>query len=486
MSIIKRIARAAGLGIIIGLALFVYNEPPIHAFTHGKSSGGGSVPVVTAATFYTYSPATSTQAVGTVTATNSPTSWNITAGNSAGDFAISSGGAITVTSQGQTDLTGGTIAVSFTLTVTATNSSGTSSGQSIPITVYADGFAGAPTCSVQFATLLNGYHSGGAGSGRAKGNGYQPPWNVAGVDYCVGVPSGQSLSAPGTLSNPPSVTINNSLFQVTVVATGTPIVLDSIDFTQNGGWQVIIHNDSAGDVTISNSNFSMTSNNQTFLNVEGGSSGNLVITDSTFTGSGSRYLSATNACLFFNTGTTMTTLIKYSYINNCDEDFWDAGPNSTSKFNLWYNDGQGSSGGPHPDWMQLVNGAEGDQVHQFNTYYQTSHGQNGTQGLGFYGAGGTAYSLNSATVTNNTLIAGTNSGNNYIFSINFSGTVTGGGTGSLIGAANFNNNYVDPTGTSTAFMQTLRSLTGGATFTQTGNFNMNTGAAMNCTNLVTC
>jgi hypothetical protein len=56
----------------------------------------------------------------------------------------------------------------------------------------------------------------------------------------------------------------------------------------------------------------------------------------------------------------------------------------------------------------------------------------------------------------------------------------------LTGAAVVSNNYVDVSGVSVAFAQTLRTLTGGATYSQTGNINMSTGGAMNCQNAVTC
>jgi hypothetical protein len=455
---------------------------------HGTPASGGSVPVVSAATLYTYSPATSTQAVGTVTATNSPTSWAITGGNSAGDFAISSGGAITVTSQGQTDLTGATAAVAYTLTVTATNASGTSTGQSIPITVYADGFAGAPTCSVQFATLLNGYHTGGAGAGRAKGNGYQPPWNVAGVDYCVGLPSGLSLTAASAISMS-GVTVDASGHNITV-NTATSVTLDKIDYTGNGGWGVVISSSNTGSVTLSNSNFAVGANAKPMLNIQNGAAGPLLIKATTFTGSGGAD-QPFNGGIYCNSGSTMSTTIMYSYMNNFDEDFWDGCGNNTGIFNVWYNNAQANNttySTPHPDWLQLSTGPEGAQNMTFSLYYNNSHGTavGGSQGLGFYAAGPGSYSLDSVNTSYNTMIAGSSAGVNYMISINLSGQVTGGGNGSLTGAAVVSNNYVDVSGVSVAFAQTLRTLTGGATYSQTGNINMSTGGAMNCQNAVTC
>ncbi|WP_454626946.1 hypothetical protein [Bradyrhizobium cenepequi] len=81
-------------------------------------------PVVNAASFNIALPASNGQIVGTVTASNSPTSWAITAGNSAGYFAISNAGVVTVTSAGASGLTDQT----YNLTVLASNEVGNGSG----------------------------------------------------------------------------------------------------------------------------------------------------------------------------------------------------------------------------------------------------------------------------------------------------------------------------------------------------------------------
>ena len=83
------------------------------------------VPVINNGSFSLALPLTSGEAVGTNTASNNPTSWNITAvsgdGASTSDFAINSSGAITTTRNSVSDITTtGTI----TITVTATNITG--------------------------------------------------------------------------------------------------------------------------------------------------------------------------------------------------------------------------------------------------------------------------------------------------------------------------------------------------------------------------
>lgn len=105
-------------------------------FPHGLSGGA---PVVSAGSFNPSTPATNGQTVGSVVATNSPTSFAITAGDPSGDFAISNVGTITFTAQGATDFAGGSPKQTASLTVTATNGAGTSGGVAQSISAWNDG-----------------------------------------------------------------------------------------------------------------------------------------------------------------------------------------------------------------------------------------------------------------------------------------------------------------------------------------------------------
>jgi hypothetical protein len=86
-------------------------------------------PVVNPVTFSLALPTTNGAAIGTVTASNTPTSWAIASGG-AGLYAISAGGALTVTAAGAAGITPGT----DYLLISAINASGT--GQAI-ITIEA-------------------------------------------------------------------------------------------------------------------------------------------------------------------------------------------------------------------------------------------------------------------------------------------------------------------------------------------------------------
>src|SRR5208337_722431 len=73
--------------------------------------------------------------------------------------------------------TDGVASVPATVTVTVTP----------PGSGYVDGATGAPAGAPQLPTILSGYK-------------VRPPWQVAGVDYAAGVPSGTTLKDPSTVA----------------------------------------------------------------------------------------------------------------------------------------------------------------------------------------------------------------------------------------------------------------------------------------------
>lgn len=105
----------------------------------------------------------STTAVGQMTATNSPTSWSITAGNASGYFAIDNNGSITITNPtGQKGL----IPTTYTLTIQATNASGSGSntatitvanlsGNVYYVATTGNDTTGTGTISLPWATIHN-------------------------------------------------------------------------------------------------------------------------------------------------------------------------------------------------------------------------------------------------------------------------------------------------------------------------------------------
>lgn len=171
----------------------------LSGFMHGNSGGGGgSSPIVQAAVFTPSTPATNGGAVGTATATNSPTGWSITAGDPSGDFAISSGGVITFTAQGQTDYSGAVSLKSATLTLQASNGAGSGSNNNT-VNASADGSVNAPVnASIQHSAFFTSYARQSGQSAYTV----RPAWKVAGVDYAVG----PAANATITIASPAVVT----------------------------------------------------------------------------------------------------------------------------------------------------------------------------------------------------------------------------------------------------------------------------------------
>ena len=141
---------------------------------------------------------------------------------------------------------------SFTLTATATEqgAAGTTSSAAANNTVtagaavttgYADGSSGAPAGTPQLPSILSGYA-------------VRPPWEVAGVNYAVGIPTGTALLNPATISMA-GVSVNTTNHTVTV--TGNNVTLNGYDFSLANGYEVIV--EGAND-TIKNCNFVVGSN----------------------------------------------------------------------------------------------------------------------------------------------------------------------------------------------------------------------------------
>src|SRR5207244_2820598 len=102
-----------------------------------------------------------------------------------------------------------------------------------------DGCAGAPAGTPQYPNLLNGYVT-------------RPPWNVAGVDYHVGIPAGTVLTDWVNISDP---NISISTGMVRCLGRGASVTLNAIDFSLHGGAYVYNGSGGCSKLTITNSNF---------------------------------------------------------------------------------------------------------------------------------------------------------------------------------------------------------------------------------------
>ena len=107
---------------------------------------------------------------------------------------------------------------------------------------YNDGSAKAPVGNPQLPNLLSGYS-------------VRPAWQVAGVDYAVGVPTNMTLKDPTVAANlPAGVSINSTNHVIDITANN--VTLNGYDFSLHGGWGINIDPGVTG-TTIENCNFSM-------------------------------------------------------------------------------------------------------------------------------------------------------------------------------------------------------------------------------------
>lgn len=456
----------------IALALFAVL---LAGWTHGNLPSGGSPPVITAQSLYTYSPASTSQAVGTLSASGSPTSWSITGGNSAGNFAISNAGAITITSTGQSNLTGSTLESDFSLTVTASNGL-TSSPATIPVAVYADGFANAPGCSVQRPTLLNTYGPGGTNS-RIKGNGYQPPFNVPGVDYCVGYASApvtdwQTLSGTG-------ITVNTGTAIVTYGATSSCSV-SGVDFSLHNGAQLRFSG--CANPTVTNSKFGCSAAPCTtnlsigIINALSGATGTFTITNNVMDGGGSAP-GSNEATVISAGGSVSAVVLEYNQIKNFSQQAIEINLSLTTLTYQWNEIENGAEvSGSHLNILQQQGGATTANVN-FNTMYQQPQ-VSGGEGFQWYnGTSGKGAFTNPSNSYNVMIATGSNAVSSFIHGNCHASSDCASTQSTITGTGTSNNNYFDLTGAGNAYYPSSGSNMW-TSWTLSSNTNMVTGAAI--------
>ncbi|PPQ28379.1 hypothetical protein CCR94_18055, partial [Rhodoblastus sphagnicola] len=152
------------------------------------------------------------------------------------------------------------------LAVMATGAAATAS-VALAAVAIGDGSSNAPAGAPQVPNVLNSYGAN------------VPTWQVAGVDYHVGVPDGLTLKDPSTIS---MAGVSVDAVHHIVKVTGSNVTLNGYDFSGGGGWQVNVQ---AANTTIENCNFVVGSNNQTPIYGTSGAS-NLSVIACTINGAG--------------------------------------------------------------------------------------------------------------------------------------------------------------------------------------------------------
>jgi hypothetical protein len=257
---------------------------------------------------------------------------------------------------------------------------------------YSDGCAGAPTRTAQLPSILNGYA-------------VRAPWNVVGVDYGAGLPTGTSLSDP-TTSPPAGCSYNSGTH--TLTCSGNNITVDSFDFTLHGGVKLNMGT-ATGSVITKNSFSSGTNCVDPLIRIDLPSNGTYTIKSNDVDGNGPTCSPAFETLLFVTGGGgTTTETIQYNYWRNAPSDVLQfvctagSARNQTVQFNVFQT--VGTTSGAHSDGTQWTACTSTPTV-TFNTFYNNG-GTVPAQPL--HVEAQLTSAITNAVVSNNTVIAAGN------------------------------------------------------------------------------
>ena len=300
--------------------------------------------------------------------------------------------------------------------------------------------------AAQYPSLLNQYAS-------------RPSWQVAGVDYHVGAPSGTALKDPATISMA-GVSVDTSTRTVNI--TGNNVTLDGYDFSLHGGYQVYV---SGANTTIRNSNFALGTNTGAYLISGGPSALNLTVEYCTMDAS----TIGNQTSLIGYTGSGAITL-RYNWFKNFPQHVLELAQGSGKEFSVVYKYNlieQGAiAAGAHLNYLQFGGGHATSVDVEYNTTYQT-HQVAGGEGFQFYNNSSGGIIDNSILAYNMMIAKGSGGGDAMSYLIHGGGT-----TGSV------HDNYFDITGAYGAFYG--GSFNGWSSFSN--NINMVTSNIINANN----
>jgi hypothetical protein len=348
----------------------------------------------------------------------------------------------------------------------------------------------APVATIQQPTILSAYT-------------VRPPWNVAGVDYAVGIPSGTVLRDWRTINNGgpsiPCLSVNLSAGLINITC---DVTINAIDFSDSfapgtSPGSAVLSNTSGGasNITITNSNFKNSAHNANYQNsfeLNESNQANVTFTNNKFDGINTDGVQGGGFGAF--TATSGNATYNYNWFTHATQQAINTNPQSLSgttttiKYNLFSEESQYP--GAHCNWVQraLQNGNSSyTQDIEFNTTYQNimSHGE----GFQFYDCcGNDSVTLTNPTLSFNTIIALPNtvglpaSGSDpaYPLGANTKATLVHGvvasGATTVVNGKN-NQNYIDSTGAGGAVYYT-GTMTPARGFSSTGNIDMTTGGTI--------
>ena len=293
---------------------------------------------------------------------------------------------------------------------------------------YVDGAGGAPAGTPQLASILDGYA-------------VRPSWQVAGVDYAVGVAAGTTLTDPtaaGVL--PTGATYDAATHTVTV--TGDGVTLNGFDFSLHDGIELVVE---ATNVTVENCNFAVGSNQGSLGEVVDvtGAAGNVTFLDNSFNGNDVAVTSQLGTMLAIQNHGTAT--FQYNYFHDTGGDCIDfsSGPQvDIVQYNLFENIGVNTG---HADTLQWYDSQITAGEIGFNTVYQNAPQPGpGNGALTVLSEGPTA-TMTDMMVNNDTVI--------QTDAVSANGNTTGNFTtgfyaddGGTASGVTIHDLYIDPTG----------------------------------------
>ena len=303
------------------------------------------------------------------------------------------------------------------ITATDPNLSHRNSGSCPQGSEYRDGCPGASADTPAFPTLLTRYRA-------------RPPWNVAGIDFAVGIPSNVILKDPRSAALPSACSLGGT----TVKCSGT-VTLDGYDFSLNNGTTLII---TGGDVTVQNCLFIVGSNQGALgkiLDVSGTTNATFLHND--FDGSNIAVTPQRGQTI--NVANKGTITFRYNYFHNSGGDMIDFsdGPQvNIIQYNVFKDIGLKTA---HSDTLQWCRSIVSNSDLSFNTIVQAGLGLSG-MGLIVPNSECTGAKMSNVLVHNNTLVSRLR--DNFATGATVSQDA---GPASADHVAVFDN-YVDPTG----------------------------------------
>lgn len=362
-----------------------------------------------------------------------------------------------------------------------------------------DGRAGAPAGTPQFPTVLNGYPTATPPNARIRWptlTGTQPQWEVAGVDYPVGIdralyPTNANLKDP--LGAPTTGGLNNTLVALggSYNAGNGVISFSGVTNAVVDGWDFSLHNGlcvamGQNNMTVSNNNFVCGSNGQNAIFMASPCQ-TPTITKNIFDGAkldlNGRGTVVVNAELS-SPGSLNGAVVTYNHFLNAygfplQVGIGQSGGNTacTIKYNLFEAAGWGAFLMQHGDVMLISDGRAGNfnsVIANFNAIISNDPStQWASRGIAMSSGAGVATYTHTEQCNNTVTLPNAPVGMlrniDYVF-------IQDGAL--LTTSCLFQNNYVDTTGVFNNWDQNSSEPTNDGLFTVSGNVNMLDGSAL--------